>query len=301
MPLLSLARRLFRGHRPILIDFVPKPRPRWGYGSPPHALLREQLERGRNAYRGTLEGILAQRERLRKIPARGDPAQREPYWINGYLPGLDAAALYTFIAARAPRRYVEIGSGHSTRFAARAIRDHGLGTTITTVDPAPRASVKGLADTIVRARLEDHDPSEIAALVAPGDVLFFDGSHRALENSDVTVFFLEIVPRLAPGVLVEVHDICLPDDYPPGWEDRWYSEQYLLAAFLLGGASGIRIVLPNAFVSADEALRSVCAPVWDAPGLDRVERRGSSFWFETIEPAGRHSTAPVVRASSAQP
>jgi hypothetical protein len=97
------------------------------------------------------------------------------------------------------------------------------------------------------------------------------------------VFFLEIIPRLAPGVLVQVHDICLPYDYPRGWEDRWYSEQYLLAAYLLGGAAGIRIVLPNAFVSAEESLRSVCDPVWDAPGFEQVERRGSSFWFETVE------------------
>ena len=281
MPLLPLVRKLFRGYRPILIDFGPKPRPRWGYGSPAHALLCERLAADRDAYRKRLAEILAQRERLRVIPAHGDQAQREPYWINGYLPGLDAAALYAFVAGRAPRHYVEIGSGHSTRFAARAIRDHRLATTITTIDPAPRASVEGLADTIVRARLEDQDPASIIARVAAGDVLFYDGSHRAFENSDVTVFFLEIVPRLPAGVLVQVHDICLPFDYPPGWEDRWYSEQYLLAAYLLGGAGGIRIVLPNTFVSAEESLRSLCDPVWDAPGLEQVERRGSSFWFET--------------------
>src|SRR6185436_7553661 len=128
--------------------------------------------RGRATYRQRLAEILSCREALARIAPHGDPATGEPYWINGFLPGLDAAALYAFVALRAPRRYVEIGSGHSTRFAARAIRDRGLATTITTLDPAPRASVEGLAQTIVRRRLEDAEPQEIVALVAPGDLLF---------------------------------------------------------------------------------------------------------------------------------
>lgn len=206
--------------------------------------------------------------------------RESPHWINDYLPGLDAAALYAFVVRRAPRAYVEIGSGHSTRFAARAIRDHGLATEITTIDPAPRASLAPLPSRHVSLPLEKVEPDSVASLVQDGDILFFDGSHRALQNSDVTAFFLDVLPRLQAGVLVQIHDICLPYDYPPEWEERWYSEQYVLAAYVLGGASRMRIVLPNAFVSADDELLGVTRSLWDGPGLESVSRGGSSFWFE---------------------
>ena len=132
-----------------------------------------------------------------------------------------------------------------------------------------------------RARLEDLPAGEVANAVGAGDILFYDGSHRAFENSDVTVFFLEVLPQLPAGVLVHVHDICLPYDYPPGWEGRWYSEQYLLAAWLLGGGARVRVVLPNAFVSHDPELSRLLDPLWSRPSLAVVERHGSSFWLET--------------------
>ncbi|HKQ18856.1 MAG TPA: hypothetical protein VJW75_03840 [Candidatus Eisenbacteria bacterium] len=99
-------------------------------------------------------------------------------------------------------------------------------------------------------------------------------------NSDVTVAFLEILPRLATGVRVQIHDICLPYDYPPTYGDRFYSEQYVLAAYLLGGARGARVLLPNAFVSQDPELASVLDPIWSRPGFEDVERHGSSLWLE---------------------
>ncbi|HET9950889.1 MAG TPA: class I SAM-dependent methyltransferase [Candidatus Eisenbacteria bacterium] len=280
--LFSLLRAIRHRQWPIWIDYPPAPRPRWGHGLPAHGPLQRRLEEGRASYRGRLEEILAHRERLSAVPAHGRPESGDPYWINGFLPGLDAAALYGFVARHAPARYVEIGSGHSTRFAARAIRDHGLATRIVSFDPSPRASIQGLAHEFRRARLEDLAPGELAAAVAPGDILFLDGSHRALQNSDVTVFFLEVLPSLPPGVILQIHDICLPYDYPPGWEDRWYSEQYLLAAFLLGGGAGVRVLLPNAFVSFDPELSRILDPIWADPSHAAVERVGSSFWMETV-------------------
>ena len=93
-----------------------------------------------------------------------------------------------------------------------------------------------------------------------GDILFVDNSHRCLQNSDATVMFLEVLPRLRPGVLVEFHDITLPDDYPPEWVGRFYSEQYLLAAYLLAGGDRFDVELPNHFVSRDADLASITAP-----------------------------------------
>ena len=281
-PGLELLRSMWRGYRPIFIDFAPRSRPRWGYGRPPHALLTSVLDASREQYEERLREILGCREHLAGIPLRGDVESREPFWVNGFLPGLDAAVLYTLVAHRAPPRYLEIGSGHSTRFVARAIRDHALATRIICYDPAPRASVAKLAHEVHAARLEDVPQGEIADALRPGDILFYDGSHRALENSDVTVFFLELLPRLPAGVLIQIHDICLPFDYPPGWEKRWYSEQYLLAAYLLGGAARVRVMLPNAFVSQDASLSRILEPLWSMHALHGVEPHGSSFWMETV-------------------
>jgi hypothetical protein len=100
-------------------------------------------------------------------------------------------------------------------------------------------------------------------------------------NSDVTVVFLEILPRLKPGVLVQLHDILLPYDYPPEWTNRFYSEQYLLAAYLLAEGDKLNIVLPNAFISYERELSGILDEIWNNPNIEGVKsRKGSSFWFE---------------------
>jgi hypothetical protein len=273
--------RLWRGERPILIDYPPVPAARYGYSVPPIAAIADLFRRGTDGYRALLAGFLRHSDRLASIPLRPPEDGTEPGWVNGYLPGLDAAALYGLLARQAPRRYVEIGSGNSTKFARRAVRDHGLSTEIVSIDPSPRASVAALADRRIERPLEALHVEEFDALVGAGDFLFFDGSHRCFTNSDVTVFFLEILPRLKPGVWVQVHDVTLPWDYPPEWSGRWYSEQYVLAAYLLGGGGGTQVVLPNAYVSRDPELSKILDPVWSRPGLEDVERGGSSLWLVT--------------------
>jgi hypothetical protein len=200
--------------------------------------------------------------------------------VNGWLPGLDSAALYTFLARTDPALYLEVGSGNSTKFARRAIEDHGLRTRLVSIDPQPRAEIDALCDEVVRSPAEEVDLTVYDRLGA-GDVLFVDNSHRCLQNSDATVMFLEVLPRLQPGVLVEFHDIVLPEDYPPEWLDRFYSEQYLLAAYLLAGGDRLSVELPNHFVSTDAELAAILAPLWDDPALAGVERHGGSFWIRT--------------------
>jgi hypothetical protein len=291
-PIMRWIRNVIRGHRPVWIEFRPRPKSRWGYGRPPHPELARIIGEGAPSSRKAVAEILKCADLLAAIPLSGDPASSEPYWVNGFLPGLDAAVLYALVASRRPRRYVEIGSGHSTRFAARAIRDHQLATRIHCFDPAPRAAVEGLADEIHRTCLEDLAPGELASLLEPGDMLFFDGSHLALQNSDATVFFLEVLPSLPPGILIQVHDICLPNDYPPSWTDRWYSEQYLLAAHLLGGGAGTRLVCSNTLASEDPECRAILEPLWSRPSLAGVERRGSSFWLQTTPRDGGPGVQP---------
>ena len=76
-------------------------------------------------------------------------------------------------------------------------------------------------------------------------MLFIDSSHRSFTNSDVTAFYLDILPRLKSGVLIHIHDVFLPYDYPPEWSDRFYNEQYLLACVLLTRNPAYEIQLAN--------------------------------------------------------
>ncbi|SBT43288.1 class I SAM-dependent methyltransferase [Micromonospora auratinigra] len=282
-PLLhGLVLSAFGLRRPIFVDFPVHPEPRFGYGRPDHPGLTALLERRRDAYADTLRRFLVHTDRLAAVPLRGDLDSGAPYWVNGWLPPLDALALYGFLTEHDPRRYVEIGSGNSTKFARRAVRDHGLRTTITSIDPAPRASVDVLCDEVVRAPLERADLSLFDTLEA-GDVIFFDGSHRSFMGSDVTVFFFEVLPRLRPGVLVQVHDIMLPRDYPPQWRHRHYNEQYLLAAFLLAAPERWQVELPNAFVAGDPELRALADPLWRRIGLTE-QFLPASFWLRPGTP-----------------
>jgi hypothetical protein len=269
--------------RPIFVQDPGRPEPRFGYGRPEHPRIRALLERGRARYAERLDRFACMRDWLAAIPLRASQDGLEPYWDNGWLPPLDALALYGFLAEGDPRRYVEIGSGNSTRFARRAIGDHGLRTQVTSIDPAPRAQVDALCDEVVRKPLARADVELFAGLGA-GDVVFLDGSHRVFMGSDVNVFFLEILPVLRPGVLVQVHDILLPSDYPPQWRWRHYSEQYLLAAFLLAGSALLEVELPNAFVNGDRALRGLVEPLWRRISLTQ-EYTPASFWLRIGEEA----------------
>ncbi|GIH25182.1 hypothetical protein Aph01nite_34920 [Acrocarpospora phusangensis] len=263
--------------RPIFIDHPVHPEPRYGHGKPDHPELLALVERNRSRYADHLTGFLDLADSLAEIPVRDRPAGTTPYWDNGWLPPLDALGLYGLLARTDPRRYVEIGSGNSTKFARRAIQDHGLRTHITSIDPAPRAHIDALCDVTVRSPLE-HADLGIFADLEPGDIVFLDGSHRVLMGSDVTVFFFEVLPLLPPGVLVHLHDIMLPSDYPPEWRWRHYSEQYLLAAFLLGDRTRYDVELPNAFIHGDPELSALVRPLWERLSLAQTYFP-ASFWF----------------------
>jgi len=200
------------------------------------------------------------------------------YWLNDQFSGLDSLALYYFVASRQPTRIIEIGSGHSTCFARRAIDDQGLRTRLISIDPEPRTGIDQLCHEVIRKRLEECDLS-FTDDVGEKDIVFLDGSHRCFMNSDVTVFFLEVLPRLRPGVLVHVHDVYLPFDYPAEIANRYYSEQYLLACHILGGGLKVRVELPNAYISQDADLHGVLKPFWESTQMRGAIPHGVSFWF----------------------
>jgi hypothetical protein len=177
-----------------------------------------------------LAGIETHGPDLRRILAGAGPARFDQDWF----PRLDAAAAYALVRQEKPKRIVEIGSGHSTRFLAAAVADGGLSTRITCIDPAPRADLANLAVEHVPALLKDADPALVVEL-GPGDILFVDSSHIAMPGTDVDRLFLDVLPRLRSGVLVHVHDVTLPDPYPEVWAWRAYNEQLLVGAILQGG------------------------------------------------------------------
>jgi len=235
---------------------------------------------GWERYRELLLDFAAHIGELQRIPVEGAADGAEPSWINNYFPGLDSVALYGLLARLRPRLYMEVGSGNSTKFVRRAIRDQDLSTRVVSIDPHPRAEVDVLCDEVIRQPLEDVDPAVVDQLRS-GDVLFIDGSHRVFMNSDVVAAFLDFMPRLQPGVHVHIHDIWIPSDYPPDWSSRFYSEQYLLAAQLVAGTTAYEVEFPAWFVTNDPELSLILEPLWAQPHMRRVERHGCSFWLVT--------------------
>jgi hypothetical protein len=252
--------------------------PRWGFGRPTHPRLTEIVARGRADYARHLDRFCGLAQHFAAIPAEAPDDRPEPRWMNPWFTALDAVALYGMLVRLNPRLFIEVGSGNSTKFARRAIRDHGLRTKIVSIDPEPRAEIDALCDEVIRAPAETVDQAVFSRL-KPDDILFIDSSHRSLENSDVTTLFLEVLPELPPGVAVHVHDVYLPYDYPPHAEGLMYNEQYLLAALMLGEAKWLETLFPNFFVVQDPALSARLAPVWSAIGTNAFPAPSASFWL----------------------
>lgn len=242
-------------------DYYPVyPAPRWGYDKPVHRLIDQKLTAGCEDYRKILLEILAYEDIFFKVP-RDATEPSQPHWNNYWFSSLDAAALMGLLLSRKPKRYIEIGSGHSTMFARYAIQQGSLDTKIISIDPMPRADIDDLSDVVIRSNLESCDLSIFNSL-EDGDIVFYDGSHRVFTNSDTTVFFLDVLPSLPSGVIVHLHDIFLPADYPAAWNARLYSEQYMLAAMLLSDEPPFDVMLPNYYVMSRSELFAIVSEVF---------------------------------------
>ena len=195
------------------------------------------------------------------LEAIGTAPPPAPRWSQDWFPRLDAAAAYAMVRSTRPKRIVEVGSGHSTRFLARAVADGKLDTRITAIDPQPRASIEKLPVEWLRVPVQ-----RVAAFppLGPGDILFIDSSHQVKPGSDVEFLLKAVLPLLPAGVHVHFHDIFLPDDYPPAWAWRGYNEQLAVAPLLQSN----EIVFASRFVStrmADDLARSVVATLPTTP------------------------------------
>jgi hypothetical protein len=208
--------------------------------------LRPLFEAAIPRFDAVLDAVEGHASDLERILSGEGPARFDQSWF----PRLDAVAAYALVRREKPARIVEIGSGHSTRFMAQAVEDGGLPTRITCIDPAPRAALDKLKVEHKPVLLRDAEPGIFETLAA-GDILFIDSSHIAMPGTDVDRLFLDVLPRLASGTLVHIHDITLPDAYPEAWEWRGYNEQLLVGALLQG--RGFELVFASHYVAKHHA------------------------------------------------
>jgi predicted O-methyltransferase YrrM len=255
--------------------------------------LRDELWQRPSELPGIDMRPAAQRELVAELARRfGDEWARFPrqptatptqyHLDNGFFGPVDGEMLYGMIRWLRPARVFEIGSGFSTLAAAEAVRANardGHPCELVAFEPYPnatlRAGVPGLA------RLEPIVAQDIPlarfAELGENDVLFIDSSHIVKTGSDVNYLFLEVLPRLRPGVVVHVHDIFLPREYPKAWVKESYTffnEQYLLQAFLMFNST-FEVLFTGSYLHATQpdvlaAAFASYAPSSGGPG---------SFWM----------------------
>ena len=212
----------------------------------------------------------------------GQPSLYDPK--NDYFSPADACVSYIIARTFRPRRWIEVGSGNSTKVVRQAIEDGKLGTELICVDPEPRLEVISIADQFMKSEVEFLAPVWFADLLGANDVLFIDSSHTVKTGGDVCHLFLNVIPRLRPGVLVHVHDVFLPYDYPAEWiERRWdFSEQYLVQV-MLDCSTKFEVIWPGYYVQQ-------CRPDI-AKNFEFLSKgKTASLWLRVLD--GDRSEAP---------
>jgi len=198
------------------------------------------------------------------LPIGDTPDPFEFRLDNDQFSKVDAEALYCMVRSFKPRRVIEIGSGNSTLLTAQALRanradDPAYDCRFTAIEPYPNdvisRGVPGLSE-LLAVPVQDVG-LDVFAELGENDVLFIDSSHVAKVGSDVQYEFLEVLPTVAPGVVVQIHDVFLPYEYPRhlivDWHQFW-NEQYLVQAFLAFNAS-FEVLWSSAWLHAEHANR----------------------------------------------
>ena len=266
----------------LTINHPPKFQSRYGHGKPVARYIDAVLQARLDQQQQFLTDLSAVHDGLASINIEEPDDSMEPRWRQSWMPPLDGISIYGAIARRRPSVYLEVGSGNSTKFAAKAIRDLNLDTKIISIDPQPRAEIDDLATTIVRQPLEEID-LEIFDQISDGDVVFFDGSHRCLQNSDVTVFFIDVLPMLKTNTLVGIHDIFWPYDYSEKWVTRYYSEQYVVGAYMLALGEKFPCVFSSAYMfrkHLDAVVGALPAALNELFENNDLQAKGACLWFE---------------------
>ncbi|OYW54227.1 MAG: hypothetical protein B7Y80_12995 [Hyphomicrobium sp. 32-62-53] len=207
------------------------------------------------------------------------------YHLSSAFPPPDGEVLYTFIRHLKPKRIVEIGSGNSTLLMLAAIArnrkdDPNISCDLRCVEPFAHPWLENTGVRIERSRVERLGLEYFEDL-EDGDFLFIDSSHVVRAQNDVVFLYLELLPRLKPGVFVHIHDIFSPRDYPREWlieNNRQWAEQYLMEAFLqFNPTYEVFLAVNDLAHAAPEAFYTAC-PM--AKSMNWA--KGGSFWLRRI-------------------
>jgi hypothetical protein len=161
------------------------------------------------------------------------------YFNNGLYESGDAEYWYSLIRLKKPKKIIEVGSGHSTKMARLAIEanqksDVNYRCKHICIEPYEMPQLEKIGVELLRKKVEDLG-TDLFSQLETDDILFIDSSHMIRPQGDVLFEYLEVIPTLKPGVIVHIHDIFSPRDYPNEWvidQVRFWNEQYLLEAFL---------------------------------------------------------------------
>jgi Methyltransferase domain len=216
------------------------------------------------------------RDEYEQFPTK-PTGQPNRFYLNNHLfDGTDALVAYCMVRHFRPRLIIEIGSGFSSLVLNEGAAKNN-GSALICVEPFPHEFLKqgfpGL-HSLIQKKVEDVELGFFSQLVS-GDILFIDSSHTVKIGGDVNYLFLEVLPRLKPGVIVHVHDIFLPFDYRRDWvmeKFRFWTEQYMLQSFLTFN-SEFEVLMANSYLNHyhKEELKTVFP---DLPSY-----RGGSFWI----------------------
>jgi ABC-type transporter Mla MlaB component len=216
---------------------------------------------------------------LDAIPYKRPETDPNFWFENGSYTDFDAAALYAILRHNRPKNYVELGCGFSSYISSLALSKNiaeGHPCDAVYADPMPRRDMDKLLFTgeLLRQRVQDLTSALFQKLEA-GDVLFIDTSHVLKVQSDVVCELLEILPSLKTGVIIHIHDVFSPYDYPTDWVKKKIrlpcNEQYGVECLLSGGQN-YRVLLPLYLLWREH--RSELQKLFP-----RGQERPHGFWF----------------------
>ncbi len=225
-------------------------------------------------------------------PLRADSDPAEFYVDNPSFSYGCAAVTHCAVRYFKPRKVIEIGSGMSSKVIFNALntntkQEAGQGKGhYTVVDPYPDKLIRDRiikADTLIEQRVELIEPKQFETL-GENDILFIDSGHCTKIGGDVNYLYLDILPRLNPGVIVHIHDIALPYEYPEVYTTnetfrQFWTEQYLLQSFLCFN-SEFEILLGLNYLMTDHLNTFRKAFPFYNPDIHKFN--SSSFWIRRI-------------------
>ena len=206
---------------------------------------------------------------------------------------LDSFLLYSMLRHLKPRRMIEIGAGFCTYYSSSALKKNaaeGRPCKHDVIEPNPWQGLGDLVGGDLVVKPAQEVPLDFFADLEAGDVLFIDTSHIVKVGGEVNFLYLEVVPRLQPGVVVHAHDIHFPHNTPYPSERYvfkrlfpWlFTEPALLQSFFAFNEA-FEILISCSLIRYDDQVKEVdtLSEIPDCKRLDPMDfdTHYGSLWF----------------------